>query len=724
MSYTPLRKTQRRTIISNNHSGLENHFIRTPDEPFPVGVEYYRGPAPKLEVWDEDFANIRAAGFRIIRSHTYWNWMEPRPGIYELEDFDRMFDLGEKHGLYIWFDMMLATHGACPEWLTREHPDMRVVNYRGERVAPHAGKAYPQGGVIHCYDHPAWREYGGGLIRHCVDRYKERANLLIWGMWDAIKMPSAWSAMGGGYPCYCRHTLARYEAWLRQRYTLDELNERFQRRYRRWEDVQPPRSNHNVVEMFLYRQFHYENLEDHLKWMVSEVKRIDSRHEVRAHGMWNPSPWDEQCARHVDSWGMSMPSNNLLTSRDPSVIADRSFIMEWSRSIGKGGRWWNEEIYAGMHPGGTVWKKQSDPRETTALLWLSLINGAAGAMYWQYRPEYMSFESPGYNLVSYDGKPNARHEATKRAIAQIAGIREHLPFERAQAPVAVVYHGPSHEIFTYDGENDRFVTDLRGTYRTLWKSGIGVDIVSPVMDWSSYRLVLLPNVALMDEETRTRILDTLENSPHTSIVAEGNFATYSADGQSSYHPPEGLADRLGVRVADCSAVTEFDIERGENSLKSEYGEATAMAPFPYVILEPLGDTVSIASIGGNSVGIRTGDKRFIWLGFTLTAGFGDAAHPGLLFGLLKELGVHPVVSVTHTDVVPVVRRSGKGGYFVFLINLAREEAAVTVTLASEWKTTRARDLLADEERPVSDDTVDVTVPAWEVTVLHCETAQC
>ena len=708
--------------MSNNDSGLENRFVQTPDEPFPVGVEYYRGPAPKQEVWDEDFANIRAAGFRIIRSHSYWNWMEPRPGIYELDDFDRMFDLGEKHGLYIWLDMMLATHGACPEWLTREHPDMRVVNYRGERLAPHSGKAYPQGGVIHCYDHPAWREYGGGLINHVVNRYKDRPNLLIWGLWDAIKMPSAWSAMGGGYPCYCKHTLARYEVWLRERYTLDELNERFQRRYRRWEDVQPPRSNHNVVGMVLYRRFHYENLEDHLKWMVREVKEIDPSHEVRAHGMWNPSPWDEQCARHVDSWGMSMPSNDLLTSRDSAVITDRAFIMDWSRSIGKGGRWWNEEIYAGMHPGGTVWKKQSDPRETNALLWLSLINGAAGAMYWQYRPEYMSFESPGYNLVSYDGRPNARFEATTRAIKQIAGMKEHLPLDRPQPKVAIVYHGPSHELFTYDNENERFLADLRGTYRTLWKQGIAVDIVSPAMDWSPYRVVLLPNVALMDEEMRSRILQTWEKSPDTCIVAEGNFATYSADGQSSYHPPEGLAERLGVRVADCSAVTEVDIERGNNVVKTEYGDATATAPFPYAILEPLGDTVSIASLGGNSIGIRTADKRFIWFGFTFTAGFGNAAHPGLLSGLLEELGIQPEVSVTHSDVVPMVRRSRKSGWLVFLLNLASESAAVTVTLSPQWKATWTRDLLADEDLPVSGGTVDVRVPAWKVAVLHCETA--
>ena len=41
-----------------------------PGVPLPVGVEYYRAPTPKRDVWDEDLARIRAAGFRIIRSHS------------------------------------------------------------------------------------------------------------------------------------------------------------------------------------------------------------------------------------------------------------------------------------------------------------------------------------------------------------------------------------------------------------------------------------------------------------------------------------------------------------------------------------------------------------------------------------------------------------------------------------------------------------------------------
>ena len=152
-----------------------------PGVPFPVGVEYYRAPTPKPEVWDEDLARIRASGMRIVRSFTMWNWMEPRPGQYELDEFDRLFDLAEKHDLYVWLDMALATHGAGPEWMTRDYPDMRVVNQQGRAATPVASAAMPQGAQIHCYDHPLWRQFGGALLRHVVTRYRDRPSLLIWG---------------------------------------------------------------------------------------------------------------------------------------------------------------------------------------------------------------------------------------------------------------------------------------------------------------------------------------------------------------------------------------------------------------------------------------------------------------------------------------------------------------------------------------------------------------
>ena len=264
--------------------------------------------------------------------------------------------------------------------------------------------------MIHCYDHPKWREYGERLLRTVVGRYRDHESLLIWGVWDGASFPTT---DGPVCPCYCASTLDRYAAWLKRRYTLDQLNERLHRRYRCWEDVTPPRSSRNVVEMLLYRQFHVENLAETLRWQVQVIRELDDCHELRAHGANIPRLFDQACAREVDSWGMSMPSNELLTGPDPLKIADRCFSFDWSRGIGRGGRWWNEEIYAGMSPAGVTWKPQSHPAEVTSLLWLSLIHGAAGAMFWQYTPEYLSFEAPGYSLTAPDRAPTGRLRAVR-----------------------------------------------------------------------------------------------------------------------------------------------------------------------------------------------------------------------------------------------------------------------------------------------------------------------
>ena len=199
-----------------------------PGVPFPIGVEYYRPPTPKPEVWDADFARIRAAGLNIVRSFPYWQWFEPSPGVYEMDDIDLLFDTAHKHGLYVWLDVPTATHGAGPDWLLREYPDMRVINYLNEPVVQDAHPAYAQGAQVHCFDHPAFRDLAGDFLRHAINRYKDRPNLLIWGIWDGPNLSSAWAAQGGGFPCYCTHTLAKYKAWLRAQFTLDELNVAFQ----------------------------------------------------------------------------------------------------------------------------------------------------------------------------------------------------------------------------------------------------------------------------------------------------------------------------------------------------------------------------------------------------------------------------------------------------------------------------------------------------------------
>lgn len=686
--------------------------FRTAPVPFPVGTEYYRAPMPPQELWDRDFAAIRADGLRIVRTFSYWNWMEPAPGRFELDDFDRFFELAARHDLLVWFDLTLATHGACPDWLLREHPDIRQVRPDGTPLHPDSTNAMPQGRMIHCYDHSKWREYGERLLRTVVGRYRDHENLLVWGVWDGASFPTT---DGPVCPCYCASTLARYAAWLKRRYTLDELNERLHRRYRCWEDVAPARSARNVVEMLLYRQFHVDNLAETLRWQVGVIREIDDRHELRAHGAHMPRPFDQACAGEVDSWGMSMPSNELLAGPDPLRIADRCFSFDWSRGIGRGGRWWNEEIYAGMSPAGVTWKQQSHPEELTSLLWLSLIHGAAGAMFWQYTPEYLSFEAPGYSLTAPDRAPTERLRAVTRAIADIDRIADHLPLQVPRPEVAILYSGPSAEIFLYNGEQQGYLEGLLGLYRALWTHGIPADVITSEHDWSPYRVVWLPNTALLDAATVDRIAGAVARESGPCVVADGNLGSYAETGRFSYAPPEGLDDLLGVRVADYDRFTPG--RAGSGVLSGAFGHLTVPEQAGYAVLEPIGDSRVLARLDGSVVGVERTDRRLAWLALSPATAFGGTAPAPLVLRLLAGRGVRPPVALTGDRVVPLRRRSRTGRDLLFLLNPSLRHASVRVT--PSWPITRAADLLAaqDDEPEVTAGGLDLAFGPGSVRVV-------
>src|SRR5204863_6792833 len=134
---------------------------------------------------------------------------------------------------------------------------------------------------------------------------------------------------------------------------------------------------------------------EQLRWQVKVIKSIDSTHEVRGHGAHYPRIWDEISSADVDSWGYSAPTNNVLTSDDPYRCVNIPFASDWSRSIGRGGRWWYEEIYSGMNPGSMVFKKQTTHEEIGINIWMALAKGGSVALLWQYRPEYPSCVARG-----------------------------------------------------------------------------------------------------------------------------------------------------------------------------------------------------------------------------------------------------------------------------------------------------------------------------------------
>ena len=66
---------------------------------------------PPTKFWDQDFAAIRRSGMRIVRTFSFWNWMEPQVARVELEPtwkFSAAQDLLEKSSLAVPQGHLLA----------------------------------------------------------------------------------------------------------------------------------------------------------------------------------------------------------------------------------------------------------------------------------------------------------------------------------------------------------------------------------------------------------------------------------------------------------------------------------------------------------------------------------------------------------------------------------------------------------------------------------------
>ena len=191
---------------------------------------------------------------------------------------------------------------------------------------------------------------------------------------------------------------------------------------------------------------------------------------------------------------------------------------------------------------------------------------------------------------------------------------------------------------------------------------------------------------------------------------------YSADGQSSYGPPEGFAERFGVRVADFSGVSEFDIREGRNQLTTAYGDLSIASECGYAVLEPLGATKAVATLEGETVAVQTADARFTWFGLTTSAGFGDVGVPEVVLGLARDAGVAVPIDVTGDPVVPVARRSRLGGRLLFVFNV--ERTAARSRLRPREAIVSARDLLNHTDLPVTDGAFDLEIEPWGRAVIH------
>ena len=508
-----------------------------------IGTEFFLNRTETRQSIEKHFRLMRDYGISIVRIFVIWDDIERKPGEWNFEAYDWIYDAAAANGIKI-----AAT--LCAE----DPPGWRKLTpFYHSRTN---------------LNDPEVRKYAAGYIEKVVSRYR---NHPAQGVWLLMNEP------GLKYN-FEPSTMQAFGKWLEQRWgSVDALNQKWFRPLRSFSDVQvsPEQWQPGWTDYYSFvdwKEFNVENLCQHLRWIQDRIRELDTVHPTHlnqpglTYNMMagGQDPWQE--GKIVDFVGASIHPAWLFADygRD-----DAGFLWAYSVDLlasAAGSRpWWVTELQSG--PTVFTGRRPMNPTrgEMTRWLWDSYGAGAKAVVYWCWHPRTMGNEGGEWGLVSIDGRPTERAAATK----EVANALKRLPALNAAKPqharAAILYNRETLVLSLLDGRTqaankrgEEPVQSLLGCYRALHGAHVPVTFID-VLGLKSgaakdIEVLYLPYSYALDDQALAAIRAFVKNGG--TVWADGLTAWKNEYGELRARVPGGLEGVFGIAAADIDPVTE------------------------------------------------------------------------------------------------------------------------------------------------------------------------
>ncbi len=465
---------------SGDHDGLARAIF--------LGTQYFRPPNPRPEDFDRDLKLMRESGVRVAKTWVYWSKVNPRPGSWDFALYDRFFDAAERQGMQVLIQIMADS---APHWLAAQRPEWLYVDSSGKPVPLRPTQWIQIGGWPgFCTHHSEARVAIAEFIRLTAERYRNRAGLHSYDVWNECSLPS----------CRCPATQASFRSYLRKKYgDIDGLNAAYGgSTYTEFSEViipadtpTPPTDPPFVVQ-FDWFDFHCDVKSERMRWLVETLAGSDATHPLVSHHagggvVWDTDLWD--LAAPLDKWGVSIYSGDyhlpeygiFLPPQEARLTPDtlRLIALQFNmtRDSAAGKSWWLAEHTAGSFFTGYGYGRRP-PRESTLKTLLAFSFGAEASLYWQWRPEIFGQEAPHFGITGLNGEPTAQLDAVRdigRMLEEHQGIFSEMTWSR---PAVGMLWDPTAAWFAHWTTNKTGLRHFAGWYGALIDSGYDVEILN------------------------------------------------------------------------------------------------------------------------------------------------------------------------------------------------------------------------------------------------------
>lgn len=467
---------------------------------FIYGGDYNPDQWPP-EIWQEDARLMQEAGVNLVSLGIFsWVKMEPKPGVFDFAWLDQLMDLLHAHGVSV----NLATPTASPPaWMIRQHPDMLPVTADGVTLWHGSRRHY-------CPHNPDYRKYAVRIAQQLAERYKGHPALKMW------HVDNEYSCHADG--CYCDNSAAAFRAWLQERYgTLDQLNAAWgtafwSQAYGDWEEIYPPRKSPaqvNPTQQLDWARFTSDS------WLVcfdeqkAALKAITPNIPVTTNFMGFHKGVDYfKFARHEDL----VAQDSYPDTFDPEWMIQAGMICDLIRSVGDRRPW----VLMEQASSQVNWRQRNAAKRPGVMRlgsYQAVARGADGIMFFQWRASKAGAEKHHSSMVPHGGTDT-------RVWREVKGLGNELPKlssilqSQVKAEVAILMDWNNWWALELDSKPSselKMHPQLYAYYKPFFEHNITVDFAHPESDLSKYRLVIAPNLYLVNDAAVKNINQYVEN---------------------------------------------------------------------------------------------------------------------------------------------------------------------------------------------------------------------
>lgn len=599
-----------------------------------------------------------------------WSTLEPKEGVYNFEWLDQIIDNIYKIGGRV----ILATpSGARPAWMSQKYPEvLRVNEYRQKQL--HGGRHN------HCFTSPVYREKTQKMNRMLAERYGKHPALLMWHVSNEY-----------GGECHCDLCQEDFRNWLKEKYNNDlkALNDAWwgpfwSHTISDWSQIESPSPiGENAVHGLTldWKRFVTDQTISFFENEIVPLREITPNIPVTTNFMadtFDLIPFQSldysKFAKHVDviSWDAYPAWHNDWEST-ADLAMKVGFIDDLYRSLKQ-----QPFLLLESTPSLVNWHSVNKAKRPGMHLLSSLqmvAHGSDSVMYFQWRKSRGSSEKFHGAVVDHDNSLNNR---VFKEVAKVGETLEKLSDvvgTNRPADVAILYDWESNWALNdaqgYGLETKRYPQTLQDHYRTFWENDIPVDVITKEQDFSSYKLLIVPMLYLVNEETIARLKEYVANGgklvmTYISGIVNEHDLTYIG----GWHPD--LQEVFGINPVE----TDTYYPKDENRV--HYNGKTYTLKDYATIIDLKGATVEGSYdqdfyAGTPAVTSHSfGKGKAYYIGGRLEHSF----HEEFYSRLMEELSIKPVVSVKHEKGVSVQVRQDKTNDYIFIMNFTEEEQLI------------------------------------------------